>query len=552
MGIGAVLSQEKRPIAFLSEKLNEARQKWSTYEQELYAVFRSMKTWESYLIGNDFVIYSDHQSLQHFKNQKHINKMHGRWASYFEQFNFTLRHKSGVDNKVPDALSRRVSLLSILRGEIVAFDCLKELYLEDEDFKEIWAKCSSRQPAGDFFIMDGFLFKGNRLCIPRTSLREKVIRDLHGGGLSGHFGRDKTTLSLEERYYWPSLKKDVATLVRSCQVCQVAKGQVQNTGMYTPLPVPKDIWEDLSMDFVLGLPRTQRGVDSVFVVVDRFSKMAHFIPCRKTSDAPHVARLFFQEVVRLHGVPSSIVSDRDTKFLAAFWTTLWRIFDTTLKYSSTAHPQTDGQTEVVNRTLGNLIRCICGEKPKMWDQAIPQAEFAYNMTIHSSTGMSPFSIIYRKTPRHLQDLVKLPNNGKFSEAASSMAENAITVQEQVRKKLDKANARFKAQADKKRRLKVFKEGDMVMVYLRKERIPAGSYSKLKPKRYGPFKILKKINDNAYVVDLPVGMAMSKTFNVADLHDYHPAAELYPSDDENSRASSSEEGGTDAGAKRADA
>ena len=127
------LSQEKRLIAFLSEKLNEARQKWSTYEQELYAVYHFLKTWESYLITCDFVLYSDHQSLQHFKNKKHINKMHARWASYFEQFNFVIRHKSGVDNKVPDALSRRVSLLVSLQSEIIGFDFLNELYEKDED-----------------------------------------------------------------------------------------------------------------------------------------------------------------------------------------------------------------------------------------------------------------------------------------------------------------------------------------------------------------------------------------------------------------------------------
>ena len=165
------------------------------------------------------------------------------------------------------------------------------------------------------------------------------------------------------------------------------------------------------------------------------------------------------------------------------------------------------------------------------------------MTIYSSIGMSPFSIIYKKTPRHLHDLVKLPTGGKFSEAASSMAENTLAVQEEVRGKLEKANAKFKAQADKRRRLRVFEEVDMAMMNLRKERLPAGSYNKLKPKRYGPFKILKKINDNAYVVDLPAEMAMSKTFNVADLYTYYLSEELYPSDNS---GSSSFEGGTATG------
>ena len=174
----------------------------------------------------------------------------------------------------------------------------------------MWLPNVQKGACDGFFMHEGYLFKMSTMCIPSGSLRELLVREVHGGGLSGHFGEKKTYERLKEHFFLPSMLRDVHKVIERCTICKRAKGKKNAYGLYMPLPIPEQPWMDISMDFVLGLPRTQHGKDSIMVVVDRFSKMSHFIPCNKTNDAVHVANLFFQEIVRLHEVPKSIVFDR--------------------------------------------------------------------------------------------------------------------------------------------------------------------------------------------------------------------------------------------------
>ncbi|GJU34918.1 RNA-directed DNA polymerase [Tanacetum coccineum] len=261
LGIGGVLSQQNRPIAFFSEKFNDSRKRYSTYDKEFYAIVRT-----------------------------------------------------GSANTVADALSRRPVLTTTSTVHVEGFENLKLLYVDDPNFKDLWIKCNTT-PFRDYVRRDGFLFKGHRLCVPLSSVREAIILKAHQGGLAGHFGPDKTVAMVSERFFLPKLVNDVVKVLSCCRICHLAKTHHTNQGLYTPLPTPNGLWEDVSIDFVLGLPLTQRKKDSIMVVVDHFSKMAYFLPCSKTYDASQVARLYVAEVVRLHGVPKTITSDRDVKFV---------------------------------------------------------------------------------------------------------------------------------------------------------------------------------------------------------------------------------------------
>jgi hypothetical protein len=220
----------------------------------------------------------------------------------------------------------------------------------------------------------------------------------------GHFGVKKTEDVLAFHFFWPKMRRDVECYVSRYTTCNKAKSRLNPHGIYMLLSVPSVPLEDISIDFVLRLPRTKRGTHIIFVVVDHFSKMAHFIPCHKSDNASHVTDLFFTEIVHLHGVPNTIISDRDAKFLRHFWRTLWFKLGAKLLFSTTCHPQTDGQTEVVNQILSTMLWAVLKTNLKLCEECLPQIEFSYNRSVHSTTKVSPFQVVYGFNPRAPIDL----------------------------------------------------------------------------------------------------------------------------------------------------
>eukprot|EP00257_Ricinus_communis_P016673 XP_015574920.1 uncharacterized protein LOC107261271 [Ricinus communis] len=274
IGIRAVPMQEKRPIAFFSEKLNGATLNYPTYDKELYALLHALETWQHYLWPKEFVIHTDHESLKHLKGQHKLNSRHAKWVELIEMFPYVIKYKNKKENVVAEHYFL--------------------LYMQNS--------------FGKFYKLDGFLFKESKLCVPNSSLHELLVIKAHRGELMGNFGIAMTYDVLIEHFFWPNMKHDVMHICERCVTCKQAKSKVKPHGLYTPLAIPNEPWVDISIDFVLGLPRTKMGNDSIYVVIDRFSKMVHFIPCRKTDDSLHIADLFFKEIVGIHGMPRTIAA----------------------------------------------------------------------------------------------------------------------------------------------------------------------------------------------------------------------------------------------------
>lgn len=521
-GIGAVLMQNRQPIAFFSKALSAGNLAKSVYEKELMALVLSIQHWRHYLLGKQFVVYTDHKSLKHFLQQRVTSPDQQCWLAKLLGYQFEVKYKPGLENKAADALSRchgevemnvLVSSPTWLEGQKL----LQEIAQDTQIQKMIVELTAKPDAKPGFSVQQGVLFYQGRLVIPADSPSIPVLlEEFHSTPMGGHSGFLRTYRRLAANIYWTGMQKRIRDFVRACDVCQRQKYAATTPGgLLQPLPIPNAIWEDLSIDFITGLPKS-RGFEAVLVVVDRLSKYSHFILLKHPYTAKSVAELFVKEVVRLHGIPSSIISDRDPIFVSHFWRELFKLQGTQLKMSSAYHPETDGQTEVINRCLESYLRCFASEQPKAWAHWIPWAEFWYNTTYHESIGKSPFEVVYGRPPPALTRF--LSNETKVAAVALELTERDEALN-QLKLHLLKAQQQMKAYADRKRRDLHFEIGEWVFLKLRPHRqqsVVKRINQKLAARFYGPFQVIAKVGEVAYKLKLPDQSRIHPVFHVSVL------------------------------------
>ncbi|GKB48458.1 putative reverse transcriptase domain-containing protein [Tanacetum coccineum] len=256
------------------------------------------------------------------------------------------------------------------------------------------------------FRPDGTRCFGNRVWLPRFGgLRDLIMHESHKSKYSIHPGSDKMYQDLKLLYWWPNMKADIATYVSKCLTCAKVKAEHQKpSGLLQQPEIPVWKWERITMDFVSGLPRTPSGYDTIWVIVDRLTKSAHFLPTKKTDTMEKLTQLYLKEIVCRHGVPILIISDRDSHFTSRFWRSLQKALGTNLDMSTAYHPQTDGQSERTIQTLEDMLRACMIEFGSSWDLHLPLVEFSYNNSYHASIKAAPFEDLYGRKYTRIEEI----------------------------------------------------------------------------------------------------------------------------------------------------
>ncbi|QRW23764.1 Transposon Tf2-7 polyprotein [Rhizoctonia solani] len=511
---GAVLNQKGsddklHPVAFLSKSLAPAERNYDIFDKELLAVVRALKEWRHLLEGT---------------TKRDLNQRQLRWMGFLADYNYRIVYRPGAQNRKADILSRREDHKSAVKeGELFIAaiqtdsdlnDLIRDALHDDKAVHKILKSLEEDIPVKGWKIDNGLLYYHDRIYVPnKPEIRKAVLESRHDNPSTGHPGQFRTLDLLSRDYYWSGMKQSVTKYVQACDSCIRSKHSNRAPeGLLQNIDLPNKPWEEITYDLIVGLP-TSEGYDAILTVVDRLSKMVHFIPTHSDATAVDVANLFVSFVWKLHGLPRKTISDRGPQFNAKFLRQVYKRLGIEPHFSTAYRPQVDGQSERLNQFVEIYLRHYINYRQTDWVASLPLAEFSYNNGKHSGSKHSPFYMCYGYNP----DFTVGNTKESHVPQADDLADFLKEIQAEAKAALEIAAKQNAQYYDLNRREATKLEvGDKV--YLSSANIKTSRPShKLEHKRLGPYKVLEKIGRNSYKLDLPKSMKVHPVFNIALLH-----------------------------------
>ncbi|KAI6789405.1 hypothetical protein KC331_g215 [Hortaea werneckii] len=525
MAIGACLTQEndgqRHPLAYYSRKMAPAELNYDIHDKELLAIVAALMHWRVYAEGAPgLIILSDHKNLTHFTTTKQLTRRQVRWSELLGQYKFEIRYTPGRDNGRADALSRRSDYMN--GKEAVEHSILKankdgSLSANVKDFGNVLRIL--RDTDEEFPILQG------KFQV-RPDQEQECIQQHHDDPTKGHPGISKTVELIQRKFTFPQIRQKVTKHVKQCLQCQQNKAERHaKYGHIQFIDPPEQPWDEITMDFITKLPGsveepTGNRYDSIFVVVDRLTKYTHFIPYNEEFTVESLAKIFIDRIIRHHGIPKSIISDRDKLFTSAFWKTLVATLGIKLKLSTAFHPTTDGQTERMNQTLEVYLRHYVNHAQDNWVSLLPMAQLALNNGFADTIGTSPFFANFGKDPNLFMKPYDNPELDPAMIAAKQLKDIHAACRDQIRVAQTKTADYLQ---DKRKMAPQLKKGDKVYLLTKnlKTRRPT---KKLDQVKVGPFLIEEQKGPQNYRLKLPKDARIHPVFHISLLE---PAAKDTP-------------------------